>query len=105
MQLKNKTSHLYKVDEIMKTTEVKKANVHQVEMSTNEQPFDNSQHDAKLPVISSAIDAYPYNGSNGIIICCRSCGREIEETDGGFYSPVQFENEKFERQCSQCRDM
>lgn len=59
----------------------------------------------KNDVISSAIAAYPYNGSNGIIICCRSCGREIEETDGGFYSPVQYENEKFERQCSQCRDM
>ena len=32
MQLKNKTSHLYKVDEIMKRTEVKKANVHQFDI-------------------------------------------------------------------------
>ena len=67
--------------------------------------FNSSRNDGKPIVISSAIAAYPYNGSNGIIICCRSCGREIEETDGGFYSPVQFENEKFERQCSNCRDM
>ncbi len=74
-------------------------------METNVNNTTELQHDAKLPVIGSEIAAYPYNGSNGIVICCRSCGREIEETDGGFYSPLQYENEKFERQCSHCRDM
>ena len=49
-------------------------------------------------------NAYPYNGYNGIIICCRSCGKEIEETDNGYYQPIVYEHEKYERQCRQCRE-
>ena len=48
--------------------------------------------------------AYPYNGSNGINICCRSCGKDIEETDNGYYQPIVYENEKYERQCRECRE-
>ena len=46
---------------------------------------------------------YPYNGHNGIMICCCSCGKDIEETDNGYYQPIVYEHEKYERQCSQCR--
>ena len=55
----------------MKKTEVKKANVHQVEMSTNEQPFDNSQHDAKLPVISwvAVSERLPEFGETVLVYC------------------------------------
>lgn len=50
------------------------------------------------------IKALPHNGRNGIIVSCCSCGREFEETDNGHYPPIQFERERYDRQCSHCRD-
>ena len=44
-----------------------------------------------------------YNIYNGIVIYCKSCGKEIEETDNGYYKPIVDESEKYNRQCSQCR--
>ncbi len=49
------------------------------------------------------IQADWYNGSNGIVICCKSCGTEFEETDQGHYSPIEFEHERYDRKCKQCR--
>lgn len=46
----------------------------------------------------------PYNGVNGIFIYCKSCGVEFEETDQGYYKPVVYEHEKYDRKCKQCRD-
>lgn len=69
-------------------------------MENNVNNITEPKHDAKLTVVCSA---YPYNGSNGIMICCRSCGADIEETDGGYYPPIVYEHEKYERQCRQCR--
>ena len=48
------------------------------------------------------IDAYTYNGGNGIVICCKACGAEFEETLDGYYPPIKFEHEKYDRLCKQC---
>jgi hypothetical protein len=46
----------------------------------------------------------PYNSSNGIMICCKSCGCDMEETDNGYYDPIVYEREKYERKCFNCRN-
>jgi hypothetical protein len=43
-----------------------------------------------------------YNGSNGIIICCKSCGHEFEETLNGYYQPIKYESDRYNRKCKQC---
>jgi len=50
------------------------------------------------------LKANSYNGRNGIMICCKSCGYEFEETDNGYYKPIEYESEKYERKCEQCRE-
>lgn len=71
-------------------------------MKLEEQNLDNPQTQ-QLNIGAVVCSAYPYNGRNGIMICCRSCGADIEETDGGHYLPIVYEHEKYERQCRQCR--
>jgi len=50
------------------------------------------------------LNLMPYNSRkhNGIIIYCKECNTEMEETVNGFYSPVKFESEKFNRSCDSC---
>jgi hypothetical protein len=48
------------------------------------------------------IIAFPYNGHNGIIICCVNCGSEFEETCNGYYHPLNFEHERHDRKCPIC---
>ena len=43
-------------------------------------------------------------GSNGLIICCHTCGAEFEETDNGHYPPIMREYEQHNRSCKHCRD-
>jgi hypothetical protein len=52
------------------------------------------------------IMAYPYNPRhhNGIVICCKCCGYEFEETDDGYYPPLEYEEEKKDRLCRRCRE-
>jgi hypothetical protein len=44
----------------------------------------------------------PYTSNNGIIICCKNCGSEFEETSNGYYQPIQHENDKYNRECPKC---
>ena len=44
------------------------------------------------------------HGSNGILIYCSHCGSEIEETSNGFYPPIEYEEEKYNRECENCRE-
>ena len=41
-------------------------------------------------------------GTNGLLICCCECGREMEETIGNHYPPLEYESEKYNRRCSTC---
>jgi len=52
------------------------------------------------------IIAYPYDASNhnGIIVCCKNCGCEFNETDYG-YSPVEYEDERENRYCGYCQEI
>jgi len=71
----------------------------------NKMEKSNEQAETKPCTIHDVVcSAYPYNGYNGIMICCRSCGKDIEETDNGYYQPIVYEHEKYERQCRQCRE-
>jgi len=45
---------------------------------------------------------FPYDGTNGILIYCKSCGREFEETLNGQYEPIRYESDKYNRQCKEC---
>jgi hypothetical protein len=58
----------------------------------------------KKEVNNIEIIASDYNGNNGIMIYCRSCGKDIEETDNGYYDPISYEHEKYDRKCKQCRE-
>jgi hypothetical protein len=46
----------------------------------------------------------PYNGSNGIMIYCSNpdCYCEFEETSNGYYSPIKYESEQYNRLCPTC---
>ena len=44
----------------------------------------------------------PYDGKNGIIITCKNCGCEFEETAGGYYTPIKYESDKYDRECRRC---
>lgn len=44
----------------------------------------------------------PYNGRNGITIICLMCGCESEETSGGYYKPIAYEADKYNRMCIGC---
>ena len=43
-----------------------------------------------------------YGNNNGICIYCKDCGREFEETCNGYYSPIKYESDKYNRYCFQC---
>jgi hypothetical protein len=47
----------------------------------------------------------PYGGGNGIIIYCRCCGREMEETVNGHYPPIRYESDKYNRKCQPCQNL
>jgi hypothetical protein len=44
----------------------------------------------------------PYSGSNGIVIYCKNCGCEFEETSDGYYQPIKYESDKYNRKCRRC---
>lgn len=44
----------------------------------------------------------PYGNHNGIVICCKNCGSEFEETAEGYYPPIKYENDKYNRECRRC---
>lgn len=58
-------------------------------------------------VKKNKIKALPHNGNSwhGIIIVCKSCGVEFEETDNGYYKPIEYEEERFNRKCKICRNL
>ena len=44
----------------------------------------------------------PYGSHNGIVICCKNCGSEFEETAEGYYPPIKYESDKHNRECRRC---
>ena len=56
--------------------------------------------------MSEKLDLNPWEptmyGTNGLLISCRSCGREMEETVDGEYNPIEYEHEKYDRKCRHC---
>jgi transcription elongation factor Elf1 len=44
----------------------------------------------------------PYTKKNGIIIYCKNCGSEFEETANGYYEPIKYETDKTDRECNKC---
>ena len=44
----------------------------------------------------------PYNRHNGIVIYCKNCGSEFEETAVGHYNPIEYESDKKNRECIRC---
>jgi hypothetical protein len=53
------------------------------------------------------IKAIDHNGNSwhGITICCKSCGVEFEETSNGYYEPMKYEEDRFNRKCNICRNL
>jgi hypothetical protein len=45
------------------------------------------------------------NSWHGITICCKSCGVEFEETSNGYYEPMKYEEDRFNRKCNICRNL
>lgn len=44
----------------------------------------------------------PYGNNNGIVIYCKNCGSEFEETAEGYYPPIKYEIDKHNRECRRC---
>ena len=44
----------------------------------------------------------PYGNGNGLLIYCKNCGSEFEETAGGYYDPIKYESDKYDRECRRC---
>ena len=44
----------------------------------------------------------PYDFHNGILIYCKNCGAEFEETAEGYYNPIEYETDKTNRECRRC---
>lgn len=44
----------------------------------------------------------PYGNHNGILIYCKNCGSEFEETAEGYYPPIKYESDKHNRECRRC---
>jgi hypothetical protein len=53
------------------------------------------------------IKSINHNGNSwhGITICCKSCGVEFEETSNGYYEPIKYEEDRFNRKCNICRNL
>ena len=53
------------------------------------------------------IKSIDHNGNSwhGITICCKSCGVEFEETSNGYYEPMKYEEDRFNRKCNICRNL
>ena len=53
------------------------------------------------------IKSINHNGNSwhGITICCKSCGVEFEETSNGYYEPMKYEEDRFNRKCNICRNL
>jgi hypothetical protein len=53
------------------------------------------------------IKAIKHNGYSwhSITICCKSCGVEFEETSNGYYEPIKYEEDKYNRRCPVCRNL
>jgi len=43
-----------------------------------------------------------YGNNNGIVIYCKNCCCEFEETANGYYSPIEYESDKHNRYCYRC---
>lgn len=48
------------------------------------------------------ISLMPYNNHNGIVILCKYCGSEFEETCEGNYEHIEYEEDKYDRYCKSC---
>ena len=44
----------------------------------------------------------PYGDHNGILIYCKNCYCEFEETADGYYRPIECERDKHNRYCHRC---
>ena len=44
----------------------------------------------------------PYGNGNGLLIYCKICGVEFEETALGYYLPIKYESDKHNRDCRTC---
>lgn len=44
----------------------------------------------------------PYGNHNGLLIYCKNCGCEFEETAEGHYNPIKYESDKHNRKCRKC---
>ena len=49
------------------------------------------------------LDLQTYGNHNGIVITCRGCGNDMEETSDGYYRPLVYESEMHNRACRYCR--
>ena len=58
----------------------------------------------KKTIIKTKLNAFPYNKSkhNGIVIVCKNCGHEFEETAEGYYEPLEYEEDMYDRICLYC---
>jgi len=45
-----------------------------------------------------------YEKGNGLLIYCSDgdCYAEFEETANGYYPPIKYESDKYNRKCSNC---
>ncbi len=50
------------------------------------------------------VNMAPWNYHNGIVIICRTCGADFEETCEGNYPPLEYEDERYSRRCKRCVD-
>lgn len=48
------------------------------------------------------LDLDIYGNHNGIVIICKNCGWEFEETANGYYEPLRYESDKYNRECPSC---
>ena len=55
-------------------------------------------------IIKTKIIANTYNKKkhNGIVIVCKNCGSDFEETAEGYYEPLKYEEDKYDRICLYC---
>jgi transcription elongation factor Elf1 len=48
------------------------------------------------------LNLMPYNVHNSIVVICKRCGCEFEETAGGYYEPIEYESDYYDRECRRC---
>jgi hypothetical protein len=56
----------------------------------------------KVNEIKKELALMPYGNHNGLVIYCKTCGSEFEETAEGYYNPVKYESDLYDRCCRSC---